>query len=69
MPVIRNPPAGSGPRVTCAPTSRDCPLPPASPSSAENCIAKQALCAAAMSSSGLVTPPASSAARRGKLTS
>src|SRR5215472_15482087 len=32
MPVMRKPPAGSGPRLTSALTSRDCPLPPASPS-------------------------------------
>jgi hypothetical protein len=35
----------------------------------ESCIAKHAECAAAMSSSGLVVPSASSAARFGKLTS
>src|ERR1700722_6299959 len=69
IPLMRKPPAGSGPSVTSALTSSAGLLPPAPPRSAENCIAKQAECAAAMSSSGLVTPPASSAARRGKLTS
>ena len=69
MPLIRNPPAGSGPSVTSAVTSSDWSLPPAAPSSAENCMAKHPACAAAISSSGLVVPPASSAARLGKLIS
>ena len=44
-------------------------VPPAWAMAADSCMAKQAECAAAMSSSGLVVPPASSAARLGKDTS
>lgn len=70
MPVSLKPPLSlSGPSETSADTSSDSGVPPASAMFAESCIAKQAEWAAAMSSSGLVVPPASSAARFGKLTS
>lgn len=70
IPVSLKPPLSlSGPSETSADTSSDSGVPPASATFAESCIAKQAECAAAMSSSGLVVPPASSAARFGKLTS
>jgi hypothetical protein len=39
IPLIRNPPAGSGASVTSPPTVSDGAVPPAAPSSAENCIA------------------------------
>lgn len=62
------PPAGSGLTVTSAVTSSANGVPPASAKTAENCIAKQEECAAAMSSSGVV-PSALSAIRLGKVTS
>src|SRR3954469_11766104 len=68
MRVIASPPS-CWPSVTSALTSSDCGVPPALPISFDSDMAKHAECAAAMSSSGLVTPPASSAARFGKFTS
>jgi hypothetical protein len=53
------------PRVTSAVTSRDSVVPPALPISLDRAMEKHDECAAAMSSSGLVVPPASSAVRFG----
>src|SRR3954449_9335134 len=68
MPVIVGAPS-FWPSVTSAVTSSACGVPPAFAISLDRAMEKQAECAAAMSSSGLVTPPASSAARFGKFTS
>jgi len=57
------------PSVTSAVTSSAWGVPPAFAISFDRAMEKHAECAAAMSSSGLVTPPASSAARFGKFTS
>src|SRR3954469_14828871 len=62
-------PLSSRPRVTSAVTSSACGVPPPLPISLDSDMAKHAAWAAAISSSGLVVPPASSAARWGKLTS
>jgi hypothetical protein len=57
------------PKVTSAVTSSDSTVPPARPISPERAMEKQDEWAAAMSSSGLVMPPASSALRLGQDTS